>query len=99
MEPRFGQDFSRVRVHTDEKAEESSRAVQAKAFTVANHIIFVANQFRPDAIESRGLVAHELAHVLQQIPGQRQLQRLATFTPARAFGEECPPREPAEAAR
>lgn len=99
MEPRFGQDFSRVRVHTDEKAEEASRAVKAKAFTVGNNIVFGANQFRPSAIENRGLVAHELAHVLQQSPGQRQLQRWATCTPARAFGTECPPRESGEVAR
>lgn len=66
MEPRFGHDFSQVRVHTDAKAAESARAVNALAYTVGNHIAFNENLHRPYSIEGRQLIAHELAHVVQQ---------------------------------
>lgn len=64
FEPRFGYDFGNVRVHTDGEAAKSARAVSALAYTVGNHIVF--RDERPEAIESRRLVAHELAHVAQQ---------------------------------
>jgi hypothetical protein len=66
MEPRFGYDFSHVQVHTDSRAAESARAVSALAYTVGNHIAFNANLHRPYSIEGRQLIAHELAHVVQQ---------------------------------
>jgi hypothetical protein len=66
MEPRFGHEFSRVRVHTDAKAADSARAVNALAYTVGRDIVFGAGHYAPDKSEGRGLVAHELAHVLQQ---------------------------------
>jgi hypothetical protein len=65
FEPRFGQDFSRVRVHTDDVATRSARAVQALAYTVGDHIVLGAGQ-SPDAAGSRRLLAHELTHVVQQ---------------------------------
>ncbi len=61
MEQRFGYDFSRVRVHADERAADSARALQAKAYTVGNHIVFGHSQY-----PARRLVAHELVHVIQQ---------------------------------
>lgn len=66
MEPRFGHDFSRVRVHTDARAGESARAVGAEAYTVGSHIVFGSHP--PSAASSGGreLLAHELAHVVQQ---------------------------------
>ncbi len=66
MEPRFGHDFSQVRVHTDALATESARAVHALAFTVAPHLVFDAGQYAPQTSNGRRLLAHELTHVIQQ---------------------------------
>ncbi len=66
MEPRFGQDFSGVRVHTDGKAAESARAVNARAYTVGRNVVFGRGQYAPGNSEGRRLVAHELTHVVQQ---------------------------------
>jgi hypothetical protein len=69
MEPRFGQDFSEVRVHTDAKAEESARAVNALAYTVGRDVVFGAGQYAPGTSAGQQLLAHELTHVVQQAPG------------------------------
>lgn len=66
MEPRFGHDFSGVRVHTDERAAESARAVNALAYTAGQDVVFDEGQYKPDTIEGRQLLAHELTHVVQQ---------------------------------
>jgi hypothetical protein len=66
MEPRFGHDFSRVRVHTDSKAAESARAVNALAYTVGRDVVFGAGQHVPGTSAGQRLLAHELAHVVQQ---------------------------------
>jgi Domain of unknown function (DUF4157) len=66
MEPRFGHDFSRVRVHTDARAAESAQAVRALAYTVGRDLVFGAGQYTPNSSAGRKLVAHELAHVIQQ---------------------------------
>lgn len=66
FEPRFGHDFSKVRVHTDAKAAESARAVNALAYTVGRNVVFGAGQYSPSATQTRSLLAHELTHVLQQ---------------------------------
>lgn len=66
MESRFGRDFSRVRVHSGAAAERSALAVGALAYTVGPDIVFGAGQFAPHAPEGRHLIAHELAHVVQQ---------------------------------
>lgn len=66
MEPRFGHDFSRVRVHTDARASESAQAVQALAYTVGHDIVFRAGQYSSVPAARNRLLAHELAHVLQQ---------------------------------
>lgn len=66
FEPRFGHDFSQVRVHTDVKAAESTRAVNALAYTVGNDIVFAHGQYAPKAAKSKRLLAHELTHVVQQ---------------------------------
>ncbi len=64
MEPRFGHDFSQVRVHTDAKAAESARAVNAMAYTVGRDIVFGDSVRRTS--EGQKTLAHELAHVAQQ---------------------------------
>lgn len=66
MQARFGADFSRVRVHADAHAGTSARAVDAAAYTVGHHVVFGAQQFAPSTERGRRLLAHELAHVLQQ---------------------------------
>lgn len=66
MEPRFGRDFSEVRVHADAEATRSANGVQARAYTVGNHIVFGAGTFAPATHEGRRLLAHELTHVVQQ---------------------------------
>jgi hypothetical protein len=71
MEPRFGRDFSGVRVHNDSGAVQSARAVNARAWTVGDHIAFAPGEYHPDTSEGRGLLAHELAHTIQQSGLQR----------------------------
>jgi len=66
MEPRFGYDFSNVRVHSDELASASTRAVQARAYTVGRHIVFSNREPSPQTPAAWPLMAHELAHVIQQ---------------------------------
>ncbi|MFT3765815.1 MAG: DUF4157 domain-containing protein [Minicystis sp.] len=66
FEPRFGFDLSKVRVHTDARAEASARAVNALAYTVGQHIVFGPGRYAPGQQEGRRLLAHELAHVAQQ---------------------------------
>jgi hypothetical protein len=66
MEPRFGHDFSGVRVHRDGLAERSARDVEAKAYAVGNNIVFAAGEYMPSTQSGRHLIAHELAHVVQQ---------------------------------
>ncbi|CAN5908848.1 hypothetical protein BH23GEM7_BH23GEM7_24010 [soil metagenome] len=70
MERHFGHDFSRVRVYTDARAQDSAAAVYARAYTVGYDIVFAAGQYTPGTPEGRRLLAHELAHVVQQGAGQ-----------------------------
>jgi len=69
FEPRFGHDFSRVRVHVDSKSDMSARSVGALAYTVGSHIAFGASRYAPRTEGGRQLLAHELAHVIQQTQG------------------------------
>ena len=66
MEPRFGYDFADVRVHTNSAAARSASDMNALAFTVGNHIAFGAGQYAPGMAKTNRLLAHELAHVVQQ---------------------------------
>jgi hypothetical protein len=69
MESRFGHDFGRVRVHTGALAAESARSVNALAYTVGQSVVFGAGRFAPSSPSGRRLLAHELAHVVQQSGG------------------------------
>src|SRR6266446_423549 len=71
MEPRFGHDFSNIRVHTDAKAAESAQAVNALAYTVGRDVVFGAGQYAPGTSEGKKLMAHELTHTIQQAGMQR----------------------------
>jgi hypothetical protein len=66
MESRFDHDFSGVRVHTNARAAESARSVSALAYTVGSHLVFAPGQYQPTTAAGRCLLAHELAHVVQQ---------------------------------
>ncbi|MGB3457906.1 MAG: DUF4157 domain-containing protein [Halobacteriota archaeon] len=66
FEPRFGYDFSRVRIHADGWAAATARAVNAQAFTSGRDIVFGAGQYAPMTSEGRQLLAHELTHTIQQ---------------------------------
>jgi len=66
MEPRFRHDFGRVRVHTDGKAAASARAVNALAYTVGQDVVFGQGHYSPATASGTHLLAHELAHVVQQ---------------------------------
>jgi len=76
MESRFGHDFSQVRLHTDAKAAESAQSVNARAYTVGQDVVFGERRYAPGKREGRRLIAHELAHTVQQ-------SRTATPVPAR----------------
>jgi hypothetical protein len=82
FEPRFGHDFSAVRIHTDATAAASARAVGALAYTVGRDIAFDAGRYAPGRATGRTLLAHELAHVVQQ--GGQARSSLRRFVPAEA---------------
>ena len=69
MEAQFGHDFSQVRIHTDARAARSARAVNAVAYTVGHDIVFEAGQYQPATTTGQKLLAHELAHTIQQSTG------------------------------
>ena len=66
FEPRFGADLSHVRIHTGSAAAQSARTINAKAYTLGNRIVFANTAYKPDCQSGRYLLAHELAHVMQQ---------------------------------
>src|SRR5438105_15127257 len=69
MESRLGADFGDVRVHSDGKATESARSVQAYAYTVGNDAVFQSDKYAPDSDSGQRMLAHELTHVVQQRSG------------------------------
>lgn len=84
LEPRFGHDFGRVRVHNDDRAAESARAVGALAFTIGQDVVFAKGQYAPHTASGQKLLAHELAHVVQQAAAS------SAFTPAIDKGASDP---------
>ena len=87
MEPRFGHDFSRVRVHTDRRAAESARAINASAYTAGSHIVLDTSTISPGEPTRDGPISHELAHVVQQRRVRPELPRVLAFGAARAEAE------------
>jgi outer membrane protein OmpA-like peptidoglycan-associated protein len=95
MESRFGHDFSQVRVHTNTKAAESAKAVNALAYTFGRDLVFQQCHYNPTTAKGRKLLAHELAHVTQQaspivqrtpIPGDPSSSPLVSPSLARFLG-------------
>lgn len=77
FEPRFGYDFSQVKIHTNSQAAESAQALNARAYTYRNNVVFNRGEYSPETNAGRHLLAHELTHVVQQSgashpPVQRQ---------------------------
>src|SRR6266542_55183 len=86
-EPHFGRDFGTVRLHTDHRAADSAAAVSALAYTVGQNIIFGSGQYAPETMDGQRLIAHELAHVVQQDGGANGLP---------SHLEQVPPDDPTE---
>ena len=76
FEPRIGYDFSRVRIHADGRAANMARAINARAFTFGRNVVFGAGQYQPYSRHGRRLIAHELAHVVQQSRGGESARRI-----------------------
>ncbi len=66
FEPRFGYDFSNVRLHTGSRSGEMAGSLNARAFTYGRHIVFGKGDYRPETAEGLRLIGHELTHVIQQ---------------------------------
>jgi hypothetical protein len=104
FESRFGYDFGGVRLHTDQAATDTARAIQARAYTLGRDIVFGAGEYEPSTFAGKRLLAHELAHVVQQSShagpmaqrqasalsplSQRMLQRTTQFTPGVAHNHQ-----------
>jgi hypothetical protein len=88
FEQRFGHDFNHVRIHTDAQAATSARSVYARAYTAGSHIVFGAGEFAPGTQKGSKLLAHELAHTIQQCGGSEGAHgsQLSTAPPASAAG-------------
>ncbi len=85
-EPRFGYDFSNVKIHTDTIAAKSAQSINALAYTSGNNIVFNSGQYSPNTDSGKRLLGHELTHVVQQGKGiaTKKIQRLS-ITPTKSF--------------
>ncbi len=84
FEPRFGQDFSNVRIHDGPQAAATAASIQARAFTLGRDVVFAAGEHKPDSASGKRLLAHELTHVVQQSGVAPQLRRQPAAQPAPA---------------
>lgn len=76
LETRLGRDLGHVSVHTDAASAASAQALNARAYTLGSHIAFAPGQYRPDTPAGRKLLAHEVAHTLQQADGAAPAGRI-----------------------
>jgi thiol-disulfide isomerase/thioredoxin len=91
FEPTFRRDLGGVRVHADQRAADSARAIDAAAYTTGRHIVFGEGRYQPATTEGRRLLAHELVHVVQQSSAPGLVQRApAEKTPAQANPADKP---------
>jgi hypothetical protein len=84
LEPQFGRDFGDVRVHTDANADTLSRRLGAEAFTTGKDVFFKGGAYEPESEKGQKLIAHELAHVVQQSGAEPVIQ----YSPGAAEEEE-----------
>ena len=80
FEPGFGADFSGVRIHSDGEAAKSARDLNARAYTVGSDVVFAEGEYQPHSSGGKRLLAHELAHVVQQGAGPVMVQRAVALT-------------------
>jgi hypothetical protein len=89
LEPRFGHDFGRVRIHADQQAGESAQALDARAYTVGPDVVFAPGEYAPGSSSTNALLVHELAHVVQQGPLPADERPLGIGSPADAQEHEA----------
>jgi hypothetical protein len=89
FEPRFGHDFSGVRVHTDGAAAAAAQGVQARAYTLGRDIVFAGGEYSPHTMQGRKLLAHELVHVVQQDRAGTMPERGAVVAPEHSAEREA----------
>ena len=94
MEPRFGADFSNVRVHHDAESASLNNQLSARAFTYQNHVFFARDQYQPGTSEGKQLLAHELTHTIQQ---GHSVQRSPQISTTRRNTGGAAPRHPGRA--
>lgn len=87
FEPRFGHDFSQVRIHHDSEAAQAANLVHARAFTLGNDVVFNAGEYSPADIQGQVLLAHELVHVLQQAGREPSASARLQIVPAHSPSE------------
>ncbi|MBN2738431.1 MAG: DUF4157 domain-containing protein [Spirochaetales bacterium] len=68
FEPMIGKELKDIEIHTDSKANEMAEAINSRAFTHKNHIVFNKGEYQPGTVEGKKLIAHELVHTVQQSP-------------------------------
>jgi hypothetical protein len=76
FEPRFGRDFSGVKIHTDAVSAKSAQSINALAYTTGNHIVFNSGQYSPGTESGKRLLGHELTHVIQQSSNSVQAKQI-----------------------
>ena len=84
FEPRFGRDFSQVRVHTASNANHLARGINAKAFTKGNDVVFGGGEYNPESSSGKRLLGHELTHVVQQKNKQTNIRDIQLKNVAKA---------------
>ncbi|MGB1251128.1 MAG: eCIS core domain-containing protein [Candidatus Promineifilaceae bacterium] len=82
FEQRMGADFSNVRIHTDTNAIQTSRDINARAFTTGNNIAFNSGEYNPNTAAGKHLLAHELTHTIQQNHGINRIPNIQRIIPA-----------------
>jgi hypothetical protein len=85
MEAGFGASFGDVRIHTGSSADALNRSLNARAFTIGGDVFFAGGEYQPRSDAGRYLLAHELAHTVQQGAGG------TSRTMARTIGKRCRP--------
>src|SRR5215471_7067622 len=88
FEPRFGFDFSTIKIHTDCEAVRLAARLDARAFTFGPHIAFGQGEYEPGTEEGRRLIAHELTHVVQH-DGGMEATRMTMSQPGDRFEREA----------
>jgi hypothetical protein len=99
LEPRFGHDFGRVRIHRDSSAAALAERVNARAFTLGRDVVFGTGQYDTGSRAGLRLLAHELTHVVQQGAAPRQADREGAPEVCREIGPEVAPESGPEVAR